>query len=176
MRTKRGASKTRDRRGTPSSRTLSPLAAHVVALQRLAGNQAVTAMLQRDKKTQDDGPPPVATVLTKSLGRVGVESYQFPITRGLGSNGARARGSEKEHPGEMTFSSHLGDHSINLRRASLSGRAEDASVITPTLTVTLADALVSSYTVGGSGDAGHENWTLSYGDITIDYGKPGEKK
>lgn len=133
-------------------------------------------MLQRDKKKQDDGPPPIATVSTTSLGRVGVESYQFPITRGLGSAGARSRDSEKKHPGEMTFSSLLGDHSTNLRRAAASGRAEDATVITPSLKIALVDALVSNYAISSSGDTARETWTLSFADLAIDYGKPGEKK
>lgn len=185
MRTRRSPGRTVGGGGTRVGGTVggdivrppAALASHLLNLQRLAGNQAVAAMLQRDKKPKTPKEPAKAgpTVTIAGLGAIPVESFQFGRERRAVAAGRQGEGEAKQ-PGEMRFTSRFGNHSARLMRASTGAMPGGAAVATLTsagLTVTFTDALVTSYSVSGSRgtrEGQYEQWSLNFADASFNTG------
>jgi type VI protein secretion system component Hcp len=156
----------RDEREEEARRAAPAPAAELLALQRSAGNRAVTQMLARDGTKAPPKPaPPTETkgwvVKLPGVGDIPVESVQWSASPGQkGETG----------PKEIHFTSKQGEHSAALFRASLSGSAVDAEVVltrgNTVVRIKLKDALVSQYSVSG-GDPPMESWTLNATAITF---------
>lgn len=157
-----------------------PIAAELLALQRTAGNRAVTAMLGRDAKAppkpKDDKAAPAKPAgpyaAIEGVGVVPLESFQWG-TRGPGGRG-------RALVTEVHLSSRTGLHSNELFRAALSGEAHDAEIVYPTkdgdIRIQLKGAMVSSYTVSGEGKDALESWTLNFTGIEYKTPADGEAK
>jgi hypothetical protein len=161
-----------DRRRTDDAPAESGTADRVLALQRSAGNQAVSAFLARspdakpkeDEKTEAAG----ARVTLPDIGTIPLLSVSFnagsPVT---GGSGRRERDREKEKAGgEIAFTSRAGEHSSKLSRAMLAGKGMAVELIMPggkgTLRLKLEGALVASSRTSGEGENAIESWTLNF--------------
>ena len=138
----------------------------VFALQRSVGNRAVAGLLQRDTKEKTDQ----RVVVIPGIGTIPIESFHLPLTR----PGSTTSGGKDASPKDVVFSSKQGAHSTMLLRSSLWGEGKDVEVIVTTrngtMRIKLSKALVSSYSIGGSGgtgDAPLETWTLTAESITF---------
>ena len=144
----------------------------VLALQRSAGNQAISALLARSPdgaKPKAPGKKPEtpaaagARATLPGIGTIAILSAQLPTgAPDQGESGGR----DKLELRDMTFSSKVGEHSANLTRAVLDGKAMDVEVILPsgkgTLHIKLGGALVSSYSTSGDGPDAIETWSLNF--------------
>jgi hypothetical protein len=145
----------------------------VLALQRSAGNQAVSAMLARtpnekDKEAAATGP----TVKGKSIGTVPLASVSLDTARLLGTG-------TKNHelPKELALSSRLGKHSPDLARANVEGTPlGDVEIRIPhgktTVVLTVHNAMIGSYQASGES----ESWQLVGDSLTFKLEGEGESK
>jgi hypothetical protein len=157
----------RDEREAKAPQSAPSPAADLLALQRSAGNRAVTQMLARDgtKAPPKPAAPSQAAGMVVKLPGVG----DIPVDSM--SMGAMNPGSKQEGPKEIHFTSRQGEHSTALFRASLVGDAVDAEVVmargSTVVHIKLKAALVSHYSVSG-GDPPLESWTLNAAAITFE--------
>lgn len=134
----------------------------VLALQRSAGNQAVTALLARSPDTQEKaaaGP----TAKVGDIGTIPIESVNFDLRRLGGGTAGRGR---EEAPKELTLSSRAGKHSARLQKAAVDGTAMDVEIRVPhgksTIVITLKNAMISGYQTSGE----NETWQLNAQSIS----------
>ena len=141
------------------------------ALQRSAGNRAVSAMLARAPDTavptDDKGAKapsgPQATL--SGIGTIALMSINLEAGRGAGGGG----GGERDTPREIVVTSRQGPHSTKLHKAALDGNAMDVVIILPrgatTVRLSLKGAIVSSYRPTNSEGEALESWTLDFSAI-----------
>jgi hypothetical protein len=160
-----------DRR-EPEGRPLRLDAAEgVLALQRSAGNQAVSALLARSPddakpKAPDKKPETPAVAGARAtlpgIGTIAIQSAQLAHMAGVGSHG----GTGRVHVQDMTCTSKTGEHSAKLMRATLDGKPMDVEIILPrgkgSLRIKLTGAIVSGYNTSGGGPDATESWTLNF--------------
>ena len=153
----------RDRRSGSGGEREAPRAPQtvpdqVLALQRSAGNQAVSGMLARTPDTKEKA----ATGPTAEVGEIGtipIESVNLDVGRiaGPGTSGTK----REEPPKNLTLTSRIGKHSTDLQRAAIDGRAMDVEIRIPhgktTVVITVKNAIVSSYSSSGES----ESWQLN---------------
>jgi type VI protein secretion system component Hcp len=139
----------------------------VLALQRMAGNRAVRSLVARE-------PAPQAPEQTKShvvvsgLGTIELESFSW------GGSVNDDYGSGRK---DVVLQTLTGKHSAKLTEAAAKGKPFKSVEIVwvggggTTVRITLKEALVSSYQVGGSesGNAPQEMWSLNYREIDVKY-------
>ena len=151
-------------------------AERVLALQRSAGNQAVTGLLARDTKPKEKEKTaaPGAQATLSGIGTIALRSVSFPPQAGR-------PGDPKDGPRELVFTSDVGEHSAKLMRASLDGKAMTVEIVMPGgMTLKLEGAIVGSYSTssGGGGRDELESWTLNFASIEQQPGaaeaEPGE--
>jgi hypothetical protein len=151
----------RDRRSGPGERETprAPRTAadQVLALQRSAGNQAVSGMLARTPDTKEKaatGP----TAKVGDIGTIPIESVNLDLGRLGGQGGTGTK--REEPPKELTLTSRVGKHSAELQKAALDGTAMDVEIRIPhgktTVVITVKNALISGYHVSGE----TESWQL----------------
>ena len=146
--------------------------ADVLALQRSAGNQAVSALLARSPepaKPKDEKASGARATLP-GIGTISLLSVSF----GGGGGGGKA-GSVRE----IVVSSKVGEHSPKLFKASLDGQPMEVEVVLPSgtsaLRLTLKGALVTSYSTSGQDEHAIESWTLNFESLEQSReGEPGE--
>jgi Type VI secretion system effector, Hcp len=170
-RTRRPEEQERDAPGEQPVRA-TPAAEALLAVQRSAGNHAVSALLARApdkaKPKEKDKPKEAAPAGTRAtlpdIGTIPLLSVQFGGSRPTG----RGRGEEDERQtsGEIVVSSLVGAHSQQLLKASLDGKPMTVEVVIAgsgsTLRLTLKGAMISSYSTGSGGGEEIETWTLNF--------------
>ena len=146
----------------------------LLALQRSAGNQAVSALLARSpdgakpKETDKERPRPreperrcPASARSRSCPSASAGAPRAGRRAGRGS--ARAI---RKSGGEIAFASKAGEHSSKLFKASIDGQPMVVEVIMPggksALRIELKGAIVSNYVTSGEGDDATESWTLNF--------------
>ena len=148
-------------------------AEQVLALQRSAGNQAVSALLARSPDTavpaDDKGAKASGhTATLPGIGTIPLLSVSMEPGRRAGRPGGRG-GKDEETPKEIVVTSRLGPHSSKLSKAALDGNAMDVEIVMPggkrTHRLTLKGAIVSGYSTTG-GDDPIETWTLNFSAMT----------
>ena len=149
------------------ARTATP-ADDVLALQRSAGNQAVSAILARapadkDKEKEAAATGPTATVA--SIGTIPLNSVGIDVGRLAGGAGGAK---QRELPREVSLSSQLGRHSAELARAAASGTPlGDVEIRIPrgktTVVLTVKNAMVSDYRTSGES----ESWQITGDSIAF---------
>lgn len=145
----------------------------VLALQRSAGNQAVSAMLARAPAPKEkEGAAAGPTAKGKSIGTIPLGSVNFDTARLLGTGSKN-----HELPKELALSSRLGKHSADLARANAEGTPlGDIEIRIPhgtkTVVLTVTNAVISSYQVSGE----TESWSLNGSAITFTLEGDGESK
>src|SRR5215218_11432549 len=142
-----------ERREADEARTAPRAADDVLALQRSAGNKAVSALLARSPDTakpkQDDKSAATegARATLPGIGTIPLLSVSFGGGRAP-TAGATGPG-EARTPQEIVFSSKAGEHSPMLFKAAHDGKPMDVDVIMPsgksTRRLKLSKAIVSSY-------------------------------
>src|SRR5688572_8165504 len=108
-----------------------PVAERVLALQRSAGNRAVSDLLARspDAKEAEKGAAAGLRVTLPGIGTIPLLSVSFGASSGRGGPGS---GSGKAPAvREIGLSSKVGEHSSKLLKASLDGQPMDAEIILP---------------------------------------------
>jgi hypothetical protein len=130
----------------------------MLALQRSAGNQAVSALVARspagDKKDSKKATGLRATL--SDIGTIQLFSAQLPAS-GLG------RGDRQPPLRELHLSSLVGEHTPALVKAAMDGKPMEVEVIFPAMHLKLAGAVVSSYSNSGGGEPESiENWALNF--------------
>jgi hypothetical protein len=139
----------------------------LAALQRSAGNRSLSARLARDPDTSqtDDAPKTQSgggVVTMPGIGAVPVTSVRFGETpRPVGGSGGGSRGGGSALK-EMSFTSSAGEHSAKLLKANAEGTAMAVEVDLATVHFKLGGAVVSSYSVSGSGETPTEMWSLGF--------------
>jgi hypothetical protein len=153
-----------DRRKAGESPRRPPAADRVLALQRSAGNRAVSALLARspdDTKAKDDEKGARATL--SGIGTIPLLSVSFDVNRTPGGRGGEGGAPP---PREIVFFSKIGEHSAKLTQAVIDGRPMEVEVILPgggsTLRLKLKGAIVSSYSTSGDRDDATETWVLNF--------------
>jgi Type VI secretion system effector, Hcp len=143
----------------------TPATDNVLALQRSAGNHAVTALLARSpdvtkpREEEKSAAAAGARATLPGIGTIALLSVDF--------GGRRPTGREGEEPPvrEIVLSSKSGEHSAKLSKAALDGKPMEVEVIVPrgrsTLRLKLKGAIVSSYSTSGGEDP-VESWTLDF--------------
>ena len=135
------------------------------------GNQAFAALVARDatkEKPTEKAPVTGPRVEFADIGAVPIESMQWA------SGGPRPR---EDQPSEITFTSKVGDHSSDLMRQALQGKAQDVEVFFGGTKFKLKGAMVSSYTTGAGGETEpHETWTLNFQAVEFEGQKDGGAK
>ena len=149
----------RRERGEPRRR---PPAERVLALQRSAGNRAVSELLARapegtDTKEDAKATGPRATL--PGIGTIPLLSWSFS------SRSRQGGGSGKSDVREMQFSSKVGKHSPALFKAAIDGPPMEVEVVSGGMVLKLKGAIVSNYTTSGEGDDAIETWTLDFETI-----------
>jgi hypothetical protein len=139
----------------------------VLALQRSAGNRAVSDLLARspDAKEAEKSAGASGLIVTlPGIGTIPLLSVSFGASSRHGGSGS---GSGKPPAvREIGFSSKVGEHSSKLFKATIDGQPMDAEIILPSkeggVRIKLKGAIVSQYSTGGSGgEHGTETWTLN---------------
>jgi hypothetical protein len=135
------------------------------------GNQALAALIARDATKEKPKEKPAVTgprVEFPDIGAVPIESMQW-------AGGGRPRGRGQDRPSEITFTSKVGDHSSDLMRQALEGKAHDVEVFFGSTKFKLKGAMVSSYTTGAGGEKEPlETWTLNFQAIEFEGQKDGD--
>jgi hypothetical protein len=142
----------------------------VLALQRSAGNRAVSAMLAREPTPADAKAPPAAaaTATLSGIGTIPLLSVNFEAGRGIQPPVGRGADRDPGGPREIVVTSRHGKHSSLLAKAAVSGGPMTVEIVMGQgkLKLTLENALISSYsTSGGSegdGAGGLESWALNF--------------
>jgi hypothetical protein len=171
-----------DRREAGESRRRPPAADRVLALQRSAGNQAVSALLARSpdatkRKDDEKGAAAAGARATLSgIGTIPLLSVNFGVTRAPTGRGEEGKAPT---PQEIVFSSKVGEHSTKLNKAVLDGQPMEVEVILPaggsTLRLKLKGAIVSSYSTSGGEGSATETWALNVQSLEhTREGEPGE--
>src|SRR4051812_3978388 len=160
------------REAKPRTAPQPPASAHpVLGLQCTVGNRAAQQMVARDAKTAEK----TYTLAITGLGALEIESYSFgaQVSRGTGVGHGDEKGPKY---GELNVTMISGDASAAIARAVASGTHFDEAVLTASaVKLTFKDVLLTSFQTGGS--TGRDNlprdsFTLSYADVTFEYGKP----
>jgi hypothetical protein len=106
----------------------------LLALQRSAGNQAVSALLARSPDTaaptDDQGAKvsgPRATLT--GIGTIALLSVSLDPSRAKGTT--PGRGGSDNAPKDIVITSRLGPHSPKLSKAALDGKAMDVEIVMP---------------------------------------------
>jgi hypothetical protein len=143
----------------------------VLALQSAAGNRAVARLLARepeaptptDAKGADTKPaaPSGPHIVLGDLGAIALESWSLSGPRGGGGHGAGRGREDSPPPQELTLMTKLGEHSSKLAAAAVRGTAMDGELVTGRMKIVFKGALVSSYSVSGSGKDQLESWTIN---------------
>src|SRR5215210_1424942 len=158
----------RDRRSGPRERDTprapQTVTEQVLALQRGAGNQAVSGMLARTPDTKEKA----ATGPTAKVGEIGtipIESVNLDASRLAGQGGTGRN--RQEPPKELTLTSRIGKHSTALQKAAVDGTAMDVEIRIPhgekTVVITVKGAMVSSYHASGES----ESWQLNAQSVSM---------
>jgi hypothetical protein len=136
---------------------------NVLALQRSAGNQAVTAMLAREPETEKA----YGTVALTSIGAIAILSFSMDTHSPPNKSDTR----------EFQFVSRVGTHSDKLSQALLKGTVHDAEVEVGggRMKVKMENAMVSAYQVSDDAQGGGpvESWSLVPSVTRIDDGSGG---
>ncbi len=173
-----------DRR-RPDEQPLEPAPADkVLALQRSAGNQAVSAFLARspdDAKTKEKPKTETAEAsgaraTLSGIGTIALLSVSFGrVGSPVGGSGGGREG--QPNPRELILASRVGEHSAKLLKALIDGRPMAVEVIVPgadsTLRLELTGAIVSNYNKSGEGENATESWTLDFESIE-QHGREGD--
>ena len=146
-----------------------PAAERVLALQRSAGNRAVSDLLARSPAVKDAEKSAGASGLSVTLSGIGTIPL-LSVGFGASSRGGGDGGAGSGKPPavrEVVLSSKVGEHSTKLMRASVEGQVMDVEIILPAkegaVRIKLKGAIVSQYSTGGRGeDRGTEVWTLNF--------------
>ncbi len=133
----------------------------VHALQRSAGNRAVSALLARepddatpaDTRKADSG---IGVVTLTGIGAIPVLSVSLgPERRPAGPSGGGASGDRDTKTQTATFSSRVGEHSVKLAQAVAAGTPVAGDIaISGAVVFKLAGAFLTSYSMspGGGSD------------------------
>jgi hypothetical protein len=134
-------------------------------------NQAFAALVARDatkEKPKEKAPVTGPRVVFPDIGAVPIESMQW-------AGGGRPPGGGQDRPSEVTFTSKVGDHSSDLMRQALEGKAQDVEVFLSGTKFKLKGAMVSSYSTGAGGENEPlESWTLNFQAIEFEGQKDGD--
>ena len=142
-------------------------AEQLIALQRSAGNRAVTAMLGREATAEpaDTRRQPARTgryAVLEGIGTIPLLSASLDTAR-MGGSGSGGR-SDKLDVKEIHLSSAVGPHSPDLDRAASAGPPMDVEIVLgPKVRLKLKGALISSY----SASAEVESWSLNFASIRV---------
>src|SRR5215203_2642442 len=160
-----------------------PPVEELLALQRTAGNQAVSALLARSPEgavpTDEKGAKAAGRRATlPGIGTIPLLSVNLDPNRVGGAGGGRGGSVGREEtrlPSELVVSSKVGKHTAALSKALLDGKAMDVEIVMPSdkavVRLSLKGALVSSYSVSGE----TESWALTFSSISFSVDrKPGE--
>lgn len=151
----------------------------VLALQRSAGNRAVTRLLARDatktgpKPKEEKAPVTGPRVVFPGIGEIPIESFQWGTLRSVPPP-SRDDDIGKSQPTEIIITSKIGEHSPALMRASLQGEAREVEIIWPqgeggaVLRLELKAALVSNYSLSSGGDTPTETWSLNFESVEFE--------
>jgi type VI secretion system secreted protein Hcp len=152
----------------------------VLALQRTAGNRAVSALLARspERAVPADAKGAEAAGPRATLTGIGTIPL-LSVSLGLGRGGAPGGGNAKPEPtSEIALTSRLGPHSQRLSKAAVDGRPMDVEIVVPrgksALRVTIKNALVHGYSVSSGEDRATESWTLTFSGMTFEVQGEGE--
>jgi hypothetical protein len=148
------------RTSTPQPRTATD---DVLALQRSAGNHAVSAMLAREPADAKAPPAAAATARLPGIGTIPLQSVSLDPGRfqgPAGGGGERSRATTRE----IVVTSRQGKHSSLLARAAISGGPMTVEIVMAQgkLKLTLENALISSYSTAGGSEGEIESWTLDF--------------
>jgi hypothetical protein len=148
------------------------------ALQRSAGNRALSARLARapdtgkpdvkqgeEEKTESSG----ARVTLPGIGTIPLLSVSFGGGAGGGVGGPGGGRSREGDKGpsirELVFVSSVGDHSPLLSRAAVDGKPMEVEVILPRLRLKLTGAVVTSYSISEASGSATESWALNFESV-----------
>jgi hypothetical protein len=132
----------------------------VLALQRSAGNHAVTGMLSRAPEPEEKEKTR-GVVHIERLASVPIYSYDLVNGPKPGSNGHGTEGRKKEDPMDLRFTSAEGAHSIDLLQAVSAGTHFDSGTIEyGAQRILLTDLILTEYHPGGQVDPA-ESWAVS---------------
>lgn len=135
------------------------------ALQRSAGNHVLSAHLAREPETtaEDTKSGAGGLAVVPDVGTVPLLSMTFGSSRGApvtgpAGGGGSGRGAD---PHEVTLLSRVGDHSPKLMLAVSNGKPGTVEIVTPSLSLTLKNAMVSSYSAS-TGENPTESWSVNF--------------
>ena len=138
----------------------------VLALQRSAGNRAVSAVLAREPAPADAKAPPAAaaTAMLSGIGTIPLLSVNLDAGRGLQGPVGRGADRDAQGPREIVVTSHHGKHSSLLAKAAVSGgpMTVEITMAQGKLKLTLENALISNYSTSGGSEGAIESWALNF--------------
>jgi hypothetical protein len=152
----------------PGDRTVRPQGAQQIrALQRSAGNHLLSAHLAREPDTTAESPAPGASGLAvvPDVGTVPILSMTFgdsrraPVT-GPGGGGSSGGGGAAFH--EVALISSVGEHSPKLQQVAVNGKPGTIEIVMSSVTLTLKNAMISSYSAASAGESAKEAWTVDF--------------
>jgi hypothetical protein len=144
----------RRREERPESTERPPPAHDVLALQRSAGNRAVSALLAREPKPEE---PPAATAALSKIGVIPLLSFSH-------EQGSIGRQRPKNDLGAITCVSQVANHSSDLQKAVFAGTIMDAEIVHKTgFKIERKDVTLSSYSAANDEGAPTETWTIMPG-------------
>jgi hypothetical protein len=136
----------------------------VLALQRSAGNQAVSGLLARSPDTAEpktEGAEGTRATLS-GIGTIPLLSASFGMGNAPGGSTSGRREGGKG-PREIVLVSKVGEHSAKLVKATADGNPMAVEVILASgVRLKLKGALVSRYSTSGEGPDALESWTLDF--------------
>ncbi len=154
-----------DRRD-PVDHPTPAIADRVLALQRDAGNRAVSAVLARapDPAKPETAEPTGARATLPDIGTIALLSVQFGrMTRPPRRDRQREPDGNEQTAGELLVSSTVGAHSARLMKMSLEGKPMDVEVILPSgVKLNLKGAMISGYSTSSAGGEQVESWTIDF--------------
>jgi Type VI secretion system effector, Hcp len=149
----------------PGDRTALPEGAQRMrALQRSAGNHVLSAHLAREPETtaEDTKSGAGGLAVVPDIGTVPLLSLTFGSSRGAPVTGpAGGGGSGRADLHEITLQSRVGDHSPKLMLAVTNGKPGTVEIVTPSFSLTLKNAMVSSYSAS-TGESPTESWSVNF--------------
>ena len=137
----------------------------MLALQRSAGNRAVSALVARTPDDMKKGVEKAegASATLEGIGTIPILSVSFPPARaGTGGSGGDR---EQSSPHELVLTSKVGEHSASLVKAAGDGRQMTVEIVVPgkgAMLLKLTGAIVASYQTSGRGPDEMESWTLNF--------------
>jgi type VI protein secretion system component Hcp len=140
-----------------------------LALQRSAGNQAVSGLVARaptgDTKEKEGAKAGGPQATLPGIGTIPLLSVSFSPSRLGGTGGSGGREETEPAVRELVVTSRVGEHTPALLKAASDGKAMKVEIVIPgerTTRLTLTGAIVSSYQVSGRGQPEEtETWTLN---------------